>query len=99
MTDRLVAVGVSQNEIVLGNHAVPHNLVRGARATQHEECPVCTEDASRIAFRIARRTDVTEPGAERRRRNAEIGAQQVLPEKPMKLLTHWMFQKRDAAHV
>ena len=99
VADGLVAVGVGQDDVVLRNDAVADDLVGGAGAAQHVERPVGAEDAGGIALGFARRADVVEPGAEWRRRDAEVRAQEVFAEEAVELLADRMLEEGDAAHV
>ena len=85
MADGFVAVGVGQHDVVLRDDAVANDLVRGAGAAEHVERPVGAKDARGIALRLARRADVVKPRAERRGRDAEVGAQEIFAEEAMKL--------------
>ena len=69
-----MAVGVGQDDVVLCDDAMADNLVGGGRATQDIEGPVGAEDARGVALGFSGRSEVIEPGAERRGGDAEVGA-------------------------
>jgi hypothetical protein len=63
VTDGFVAVGVGEDDIVLGDDAVADDLVGGGGATEDEEGPVGAEDAGGVALGLSRRPEVVEPRA------------------------------------
>ncbi len=99
VTDGLVAVGVGEDDVVLGDDAVADDLVGAGGAAEDVEGPVGAEDARGVAFGFAGRPEVVEPGAERRGGDAEVGTHDVFAEEFVELHADGMFQEGDAAHV
>ena len=99
VADGLVAVGVSEDDVVLRDDAVADDLVGVGAAAEDEEGPIRAEDAGGVAFGLAGRADVVEPGAEGRGGDAEVRAHEVLAEELVELHADGVFQEGDAAHV
>ena len=99
VADGFVAVGVGEDDVVLGDDAVADDLVRGAGAGEDEEGPVGAEDAGGVALGFARGAYVVEPGAEGGGGDAEVGAEEVFAEEAVELLAYGVFEVGDAAHV
>ena len=94
-----MAVGVGEDDVVLGDDAVADDLVGVGRAAEDVEGPVGAEDAGRVALGVAGGSDVVEPGAERGGGDAEVGTEEVLAEEAVELLADGVLEEGDAAHV
>ncbi len=99
VADGLVAVGVGEDDVVLGDDAVADDLVGVRGAAEDVEGPVGAEDAGGVAFGVSRGADVVEPGAERGGGDAEVGAEEVFAEEAVELLADGVLEEGDAAHV
>ncbi len=94
-----MAVGVGEDDVVLGDDAVADDLVRGGGAAEDVEGPVGAEDAGGVALALAGRPEVVEPGAERRGGDAEVRAHDVFAEELVELHADGVLEVGDAAHV
>ncbi len=99
VADGLVAVGVGEDDVVLRDDAVADDLVRGGGAAEDVEGPVGAEDAGGVALGFSGRSEVIEPGAQRRGGDAEVRAQEVFAEEVVELHADGMLEECDAAHV
>ena len=80
VADGLVAVGVGEDDVVLRDDSVADDLVGGGGAAEDVEGPVGAEDACGVALGFAWRSEMIEPGAERRGGDAEVGAEEIFAE-------------------
>ncbi len=94
-----MTICISQNNVILRNHAMPDNLVGRRRSAQHIERPVRAKDARRIPLTLSRGPQVIQPRSQRRRRDPEIRPHDVLAEKLVKLHTDRVLQIGNPAHV
>ncbi len=99
VADGLVAVGVGEDDVVLGDDSVADDLVGGGGASEDVEGPVGSEDAGGVALGFSRGAEVIEPGAEGRGGDAEVGAEEVFAEELVELHADGVLEVGDAAHV
>ncbi len=99
VADGFVAVGVGEDDVVLCDNAVPDDLIGGRRSSENVEGPVGSEDAGGVALGFAGRSEVIEPGAERRSGDAEVRTHDVFAEEFVKLHADGVLEIGDAAHV
>ena len=99
VADGFVAVGVGEDDVVLGDDAVADDLVGGAASAQNVKSPISAEDAGGVAFGVAGGSDVVEPRAKRRGGDAEVGAEEVFAEEAVELLADGVLEEGDSTHV
>src|SRR3954447_14058517 len=99
MQDGLVAIAIAQHEVALRDCAVPHDLVRSRRATDHEQRLVRAEDARRVALALRDRSGVIEQRAQFTDGHRDVGAQRVLAEELVEELANRALAESYSAAV